>query len=184
MFEQHKMLPPDAFDLEKKHDHDMWLWEIERHTNYFLDLCVDSMDCLNYTTCLLGGDATTWWHFVHIDFHGVPSATWADFGKVVMSRWHVVLPKKGVQHKLHSCTHYRSVLHYIYMFPNSMGKLPKAINDEALDRYTRGCEPQIRVELEQVYGEAADQDLTQDLMKGIRLAKTKDKLLWPASCRF
>lgn len=91
MFERLKILPPDAFGPEMKHDRDMWLWKMERDVNHFFILCVDGMVRPNSATCLLRGDANTWWHYVHVAFHAGPSATWANFHNIFLSPWQVVL---------------------------------------------------------------------------------------------
>ena len=35
MFERLKILPPDAFGPEMKHDRDIWLWKMEQYVNHF-----------------------------------------------------------------------------------------------------------------------------------------------------
>ena len=70
---------------------------------------MDSMNRLNYSTGLVRGDANTRWHFVHGDFHADRSAAKADFRKIYLSKWHVVLPKRAARDKLHFYTLFGTV---------------------------------------------------------------------------
>ena len=64
--------------------------------NHFPELRTDKMDRLIYATDLMRGDACTWWHLVHNDFHADPSAFWVDSRKVFLSQWQVVLPERTI----------------------------------------------------------------------------------------
>ena len=56
-----------------------------------------------------------------------------------------------------------------------MSKLPGIQDDELLDRFIRGCKPNIRLELKRAYSEGKDREECLDLMMAIRIAEIEDR---------
>ena len=64
---------------------------------------------------------------------------------------------------------------YTRAFTKSVSKLPRILYAELLDRFIRGCNPDIRLDLERAYSKKKDKGECLDLMEAIRLAETEDR---------
>ena len=87
-------------------------------------------------------------------------------------RWQFVNPERIAREDLHTCVQTGSIHSYTRAFTKIVSKLPGIQDDELLDRFMRGCKPDIRLEQERAYSKKKDHGECLDLMEAIRLSKT------------
>ena len=73
-----------------------------------------------------------------------------------LSRRQEVSYERLAREDIHPCVQKGSIHPYTRAFTKIVSKLPGIQDDELLDRFIRGCNPNIRLELERAYGKKKD----------------------------
>ena len=123
---------------------------------HFAVLRRDGLDRMNFVTEKLKDDASLWWRYSHFLFHARPDANWVTLRCVFLLRWQVVNPERLAREDLHTCVQTGSIHSYTRAFTKIVSKVPGIQDDELLDRCIRGCNPNIRFELERAYSKKKD----------------------------